>query len=409
MLTTEENDLERYSSHKKWVTLTGADWCILDAVKALQGAVSKHTPISQLEQVLFELTGLSVCATDLGRTAIYLGLKALGLGNGEGVVVQTLVCPTVVNAIVDAGCKPVFADVSAGQLFVTAAELEPLLTTPNVRAVLIPHLFCMSAPMGEIEALCHHKGVFLIDDAAQGFGLSCEGRYLSTFGDLGILSFGPYKGLSSLRGGALVSRDQELIIRAREFSLIEEKIFDPLRRCISGYLKYKLRSLFLNYRDKKNGLHEKNNNLKPFIYSSYQKFMLTGFDAYLTCNIAKRYDDILSMRASNSRKVYKILNCNKGIKFYGSPDLPYVKIPVRLIGPYSARDVVLGFRKLKVEAESIYLPAHLRSPFKQFVTGPLPNAEQVQKQSFLLPNPYHQDAGAIDRLASAVEALTRSL
>lgn len=390
------------------MSLVGADWRLQDLPRALLGAIDARGAILQLEEYLERLMEVSVMATENGRSALKLGLRALGLGKGEGVVVPTLVCPTVVKAIVNAGCRPVFADVAEGQLTVSANTLEPLLTA-DVRAVIVPHLYCLSTQIREIEDLCHQKGTYLIDDAAQSFGLRCDGRYLGTYGDMGVLSFGPFKGVGALRGGALVSRNSELIRSARTFNLQKEHFLTPLRRCASGYFKYFRRQKYFDKRCNASGYPNANQNPKVTNTSSDGGFMLTGLDAVLTRFTLEKHEAILQRRILSAKRVFQALEGNTMFAFFGSSDLPYVKIPVRLNDGYSARDVVLGLRKLKIEAEHLYLPAHLRDPFKQYVAGPLPNAEQAQKQSFLLPNPYHQDAGAVDRLASAVETLTRLL
>jgi dTDP-4-amino-4,6-dideoxygalactose transaminase len=396
------------SPGNEWVTLIGADWRVQDVPRAVLGFVNQRRAILRLEDFLGRFMGVSVCATELGRTALRLGLAALGLGRGDGVIVPALVCPTVVNAIIMAGCRPVFSDVAPGKLTLTVDELAPLLTS-GVHAVLVPHIYCLNAPMEEIETLCREKGVFLIDDAAQSFGMRSGGRYLGTFGDVGILSFGPFKGIAALRGGALVSRDREIINKVRTHGFAEERVLSSLRRCVSGYRRYFLRAGYLEKRFNRTGPLNGKKNASPEISAYVGEYELSGFDATLTRLTVERYENILKSRSLSAERVFRALGNNAIFDFIGPPDSPYVKIPVRLNHQYRAREVVRCLRNLKIDAEQIYVPAHLCPSFKQYAGEKYPNAEQDRMQVFLLPNPYNKGAPALNHLVRAAEELSRTL
>lgn len=396
-------------SPTKWVPLAGADWRVLDIVRAAPGAFfSSQRAVLRLEEYLAGILGVSVLATEVGRTAIRFGLTALGLGRGEGVLVPAMVCPTVISAILNAGCRPVFADVAEGEITVSAESLLPFFT-PEVRAVLVPHLYCLSAPMVDIENFCKAKGVFLIDDAAQSFGLRYQGQYLGTFGDVGILSFGPFKGIASLRGGALVSRSPGLIEKARIQLVHKEKAYAPFRRCISGYFKYFRRRHFLEKKRENTKSGKTPRGPKESVPAYAGGYSLTGFDAALTRLTILRHAEILQARSLTAEKVFQSLSDTGLFGFIGAPDLPYVKIPVRLQRGHDAKEVVALLRELKIDAERIYRPAHLGSSFQQYAAHSLPNAEKCHREIILLPNPYTQGEDAVARMAQAVQSLSRHL
>jgi hypothetical protein len=92
--------------------------------------------------------------------------------------------------------------------------------------VIVPHLYGLFAPIYDIKSWASTEGLCLTDDAAQAFGISVGGRCLGSYGHSGIFSFGPYKSLSTPRGGALISGDGRVVKRARAHVSYREGILD---------------------------------------------------------------------------------------------------------------------------------------------------------------------------------------
>lgn len=150
-----------------------------------------------------------------GRVAIELGLRALGVGAGDDVVLPSYVCDSVFRAVEHTGARPVFADIGPN-LNVT---LETVLTalTPSTRCVIVAHLFGAPAPIAAIEAALRDRGIALIDDAAQAIGATDSGgKAVGSFGAFGILSCGPGKPIAGPGGGVLLTGDRTLFERASE-------------------------------------------------------------------------------------------------------------------------------------------------------------------------------------------------
>ena len=120
----------------------------------------------------------------------------------------------VVNMVICAGAKPVFADIEEETCNIDPDAIERLIG-PNTGAVLITHLHGLACRMDQITAMCKDMGVPLIEDAAQAFGTRLNGRAVGTFGTAGVYSFGQYKNVNSLFGGMLVTRDPDLAVRIR--------------------------------------------------------------------------------------------------------------------------------------------------------------------------------------------------
>jgi len=166
---------------RSYVSLPPPDWRIRDLFYSLM-----MIPLSvkkKLETALHDLYGNRIMLTNMGRTALIAGLKAAGL-TGQGVLIPTLVCPTVIRSVLQAGCVPILADVEEN-LHLSVKTLDAAYTQ-DVKAVLMPHLYGLHSPVEEIKAWAEHRKLFLIDDAAQAVGTAISGqifRHIRRYGD----------------------------------------------------------------------------------------------------------------------------------------------------------------------------------------------------------------------------------
>jgi dTDP-4-amino-4,6-dideoxygalactose transaminase len=180
-----------------------------------------------------------------GRTAIEFALRAIGLGESDDVVLPSYVCRTVLDAILRAGARPVFADVGP-DLHVTPESVKAAITV-QTKCVIVPHLFGNTAPIDEIETMLKGTGIALIDDAAQSFGSRCSRRLIGTFGDCGIISCGPGKALAGPAGGLLITNSPELYDRAAVMSLGRESATAVARRVLSFWIWRRFRKYMLPF------------------------------------------------------------------------------------------------------------------------------------------------------------------
>ena len=150
----------------------------------------------------------SVATVPMCRTGIYLAVKHL-IKTGQDVVMSPYTIADVVNMVIAAGGRPVFADIDRLSCNISVESAGPLIHE-NTGAVLVTHLHGVPAPIKEITALCRAKGVPVIEDVAQAFGARVDGKRLGTFGDAGVYSFGPYKNISTWCGGAVTCKNPGL-------------------------------------------------------------------------------------------------------------------------------------------------------------------------------------------------------
>src|SRR3989339_378466 len=163
-----------------------------------------------------------------GATAIYLALKAFGYKRGK-VALPSMLCMSPANAVMYAGLKPVFIDISLSDFNMEVKSLKKAIEkNQNVVAVILPHIYGQPGDIDEIVTLCKKHNIRLIEDAAPALGGSYKGSPLGAFGDISILSFGHTKILDCGGGGALLFDDD------RYFQLINALI-RKLPSKIRGY------------------------------------------------------------------------------------------------------------------------------------------------------------------------------
>lgn len=145
-----------------------------------------------------------------GTTAIHLALQAIARAAGVGeVVLPTVACPSLAQMVLYAGFTPVFADVRADNYALDADAFAAKITS-RTRAVLPIHIFGYAAPMADICRVARAHNVFVIEDAAQSLGGSCDQRKMGAHGEFSILSFGGEKIVNARAGGAVVTDDSKL-------------------------------------------------------------------------------------------------------------------------------------------------------------------------------------------------------
>jgi len=163
-------------------------------------------------------TGHTV-ALSSGTAALHMALRAAGVGQGDIVLCQSLTFAASANPIIYQGATPVFIDSNDKTWNMDPKLLEAGLTKyPNTKAVIVVHLYGLSADIDEIKNICDQYNVILIEDAAESLGTLYKGIHPGTIGHYGIYSFNGNKIITTSGGGMLVSNDVERINKVRYWS-----------------------------------------------------------------------------------------------------------------------------------------------------------------------------------------------
>ncbi len=173
--------------------------------------------VNGFEQELAAKVGVKhAAALTAGTAAIHMALKAAGVGQGDIVFCQDLTFSATANPIIYQNATPVFIDSNFETWNMDPGALEAAFKKyPEVKAVLVVHLYGLSADMDPIVELCKKQNVTLIEDAAESLGTTYKGKYTGTFGDYGIFSFNGNKIITTSGGGMLVSDNEERIAKVR--------------------------------------------------------------------------------------------------------------------------------------------------------------------------------------------------
>lgn len=173
--------------------------------------------VNKFEEELAELVGIDhAAALSSGTAAIHLALKAVGVSEGDIVVCQSLTFSATANPIIYQGATPVFVDSTERTWNMDPVHLRTALEKyPQTKAVIVVHLYGLSAEIDEIKAICDEFEVALIEDAAESLGTTYKGQATGTFGDYGIYSFNGNKIITTSGGGMLVSENEEMIKKSR--------------------------------------------------------------------------------------------------------------------------------------------------------------------------------------------------
>lgn len=176
-------------------------------------------------------------ATSNGTVALHLALQALGIGEGDEVIVPDLTFIATANAVKYTGAQPVLVDSE-----ISTWNLDPMLIenkiTAKTKAIIVVHLYGHPARMDEILKISRKHKLFLIEDACQAHGALYKGKKVGSMGDLGIFSFYGNKIITTGEGGMVVTSNQKLNQRAR---LLRDHAMSKLKRYFHAEIGFNYR------------------------------------------------------------------------------------------------------------------------------------------------------------------------
>jgi dTDP-4-amino-4,6-dideoxygalactose transaminase len=338
--------------------------------------------VRELESLLGIFSGARhaiSCAS--GTDALTLILLAKGVGPGDAVFCPSFTFAASVEAPALLGATPVFVDVEEETFNIDIASLERAIATAKKRglkpkAVILVDLFGLPADHDSVAEVAEAEGLFVLDDAAQGFGASYKGKKLGTFGLATATSFFPAKPLGCYGdGGAVFTDDGELADTIK-----------GLR--VHGQMPGK---------------------------SEFSRLGLTGrldtIQAAILIEKLKIFEDEIEARNRVARRYHEKLG-NVAIV----PRVPdgytsvWAQYTIRL--PKGARDGVAAALKAEGIPTAIYYakPPHLHEAYKRYPTvdGGLPVTERLSHEVISLPMHAYLNEPTQDRIVDAVKrALSR--
>jgi perosamine synthetase len=184
--------------------------------KVLESPILVHGPLStEFEDSFARFTGapyaVSVSSCTAGMHLVYF---ALGLGEGDEVVVPAQTHVATAHTVELTGARPVFVDaeLETGNIDIGAIEAA---ITPRTRAIAVVHYLGVPVDMPRVVEIAKRHKLFLVEDCALAPGASVDGVHAGLHGDVGVFSFYPVKHLTTAEGGMIILRDEALAKRLR--------------------------------------------------------------------------------------------------------------------------------------------------------------------------------------------------
>jgi perosamine synthetase len=153
-------------------------------------------------------------AVSSGTAGLHLALLALGIGEGDEVIVPSFTFIAVANAVAQARATPVFVEIDPETLDLALDAVRSAISS-RTRAVIAVHTFGVPAEMEALATLARRHSLALIEDASEAIGAEFNGRRVGGFGDLAVLGFYPNKQMTTGEGGAVLVHDASHAVRLR--------------------------------------------------------------------------------------------------------------------------------------------------------------------------------------------------
>lgn len=176
--------------------------------------------ISELERMAAEKVGCKYAvALSCGTAALHLAIKLAGVQPGDKVFCSDMTFAATVNPIVYEKAVPVFIDTETDTWNMDPIALEKAFELyPEVKVVMMAHLYGTPAKMDEIMAVCRKHNAILVEDAAESLGATYKGNQTGTFGTYSCISFNGNKIITGSSGGMLLTDDLAAANKARKWS-----------------------------------------------------------------------------------------------------------------------------------------------------------------------------------------------
>jgi perosamine synthetase len=191
-------------------SLTGREREYVDECLDTGWISSKGPFVGRFEEAFARRLGVAHAATVCnGTVALHLALLALGIGEGDEVIVPTFTYIASVNAITYVGATPIFVDSLPDTMQMDPDDVRRKLSA-RTRAVMVVHLYGHACDLDEIGALAAEHNLYVVEDCAEAFGTLYRDRPVGTFGHVAAFSFFGNKTITTGEGGMVVCHAESL-------------------------------------------------------------------------------------------------------------------------------------------------------------------------------------------------------
>lgn len=298
--------------------------------------------VNQFEQELSEYVGVkSASALSSGTAAIHLGLKALGVKEGDIVFCSTLTFSASCNPIIYLGATPVFIDSDSKTWNMCPKALKKAFDWAKKmkqlpKAVVVVNLYGQSADMDPILELCQTYNVPILEDAAESLGATYKGRMSGTMGDIGIYSFNGNKIITTSGGGMMVSNNEAYTKKATFWATQSRETERHYEHKEIGY-NYRMSNVVAGIGRGQLKVLNQRIAKKKEIYETYKEAF-------------KDIEDIEMMNICD----------------FGESNYWLSVMTLKETSQIKPLDIMLALEKENIESRPVWKPMHMQPVFKQY-------------------------------------------
>ena len=331
--------------------------------------------VNQFEKELAEKVGAKdAAALTSGTAAIHMALKAAGVGEGDIVFCSSLTFAASANPIIYQNATPVFIDSDYETWNMCPEALEQAFEKyPEAKAVIVVHLYGLSADMDRILEICKKYDAVVIEDAAESLGTYYKGKHTGTIGDYGVFSFNGNKIITTSGGGMLVSDDVERIEKVRFWAT---QARDPARyyqHSELGY-NYRMSNIVAGIGRGQLKVLDERVEKKRYIYEFYKRELSS-------------IDDIQFMPENEWDEPNYWLSC------------------ITLNGNIRPIDVIDALEKENIESRPIWKPMHLQPYFEEYDYIGDRVSEKLFENGVCLPSDTKMTESDLYRVVNAIKEM----
>lgn len=337
------------------------------------------TNVNEFENELAAMVNIkSAAALISGTAAIHLALKAAEVASGDIVLCSSLTFSATVNPIIYQNAIPVFIDSDIDTWNISPVALEMAIKKyirmgRKPKALLIVHLYGVTADMDKVIEICKRYNITLIEDAAESLGSLYKGKHTGTLGDYGIFSFNGNKIITTSGGGMLISNNEAMIEKARFWATQSR---DPARH-------YQHSELGFNYRMSNIVAGIGRGQLKVLDQRIKKKKEI--FEFY--CREIGHLDGIEMMPVNDWNDPNYWLSC------------------IMLNGKVRPLDVIIALEKENIESRPVWKPMHMQPFFAGYDYIGEGVAEKIFEDGVCLPSDTKMSDSDLERIVEVIKRL----
>ncbi|HVY06728.1 MAG TPA: DegT/DnrJ/EryC1/StrS family aminotransferase [Burkholderiales bacterium] len=313
-----------------------------------------------------------------GSVALDAAVVALGIGDGDEVILPTFTIISCAAAIVRAGAVPVVVDCDPQTWNMDVSRIEERITA-RTKAIMAVHIFGLPTDMASLEAVALRHGLAIIEDAAEMHGQTCQGKPCGSFGNISTFSFYPNKHVTTGEGGMMVTDDAELAEKCRS---LRNLCFKPEKRFVHDDLGW--------------------------------NFRMTNLQAALGVAQLERLDEFVGIKRRMGARYTELLKGTDGIQL-PMPEVAWASNIYWVYGivlddevSFDASEAMARLAKSGIGSRPFFWPMHEQPVFMRkgmFRGERHPNAERIARRGFYIPSGMALTDDQIERSAAAVRKL----